>query len=161
MSAAAGRALGRRPAGGRLSRTWPAAALLVAGVVAVPNVVVLSSLATPNVDLWLHLWRTQLVELALNTLALLAGVGAGTLVVGTLLAWLVVHYRFPGRGVFEWALILPLAAEMTAGATKGARISWYDDCGHSPFFEHAERFNRELDEFATAIQAQHVRAHRA
>jgi iron(III) transport system permease protein len=42
-------------------------------------------------------------------LALLVGVGAGTLVVGTLLAWLVVHYRFPGRDVFEWALILPLA----------------------------------------------------
>ncbi len=32
-----------------------------------------------------------------NTLVLLAGVGAGTLVVGTGLAWLVVHYRFPGR----------------------------------------------------------------
>ena len=59
------------------------------------------------------------------------------------------------------ALILPIAAEMTAAAIKGARISWYDDCGHSPFFEHAERFNRELDEFATAIQAQHVGEHRA
>jgi non-heme chloroperoxidase len=58
------------------------------------------------------------------------------------------------------ALILPMAAEMTAAAIKESRISWYDDCGHSPFFEHAERFNRELDEFATAIQAQHVRAHR-
>ena len=59
------------------------------------------------------------------------------------------------------ALILPTAAEMTAAAIKGSRISWYDDCGHSPFFEHAERFNRELDEFATAIKAQHVRERRA
>jgi pimeloyl-ACP methyl ester carboxylesterase len=59
------------------------------------------------------------------------------------------------------ALILPIAAEMTAAAIKGSRISWYDDCGHSPFFEHAQRFNRELDEFATAIKAQHVRGHRA
>ena len=57
------------------------------------------------------------------------------------------------------ALILPIAAEMTAAAIKGSRISWYEDCGHSPFFEHAERFNRELDEFATAIKAQHVREH--
>ena len=40
---------------------------------------------------------------------LLAGVGGGTLLVGTLMAWLVVHYRFPGRDLFEWALILPLA----------------------------------------------------
>jgi non-heme chloroperoxidase len=54
-----------------------------------------------------------------------------------------------------------MAAEMTAAAIKGARISWYDDCGHSPFFEYPERFNRELDEFAMAIQAQHVREHRA
>lgn len=59
------------------------------------------------------------------------------------------------------ALILPRAAEMTAAAIKGARISWYDDCGHSPFFEYPERFNRELDEFATAIQARHVGEHRA
>ena len=58
------------------------------------------------------------------------------------------------------ALILPAAAEMTATAVKGSRISWYNDCGHSPFFEHAERFNRELDEFATAIKAQHGREHR-
>jgi non-heme chloroperoxidase len=60
---------------------------------------------------------------------------------------LIVHGR-------DDALILPAAAEMTAAAIKGSRISWYDDCGHSPFAEHAERFNRELDEFATAIRTQ-------
>ncbi len=49
------------------------------------------------------------------------------------------------------ALILPAAAAMTAAAIRGARVSWYEDCGHSPFVEHAPRFNRELDEFATAI----------
>jgi ABC-type Fe3+ transport system permease subunit len=49
------------------------------------------------------------LELVGNTLALLAGVGAGALVVGTGLAWLVVTYRFPGRGILEWALVLPLA----------------------------------------------------
>jgi pimeloyl-ACP methyl ester carboxylesterase len=54
------------------------------------------------------------------------------------------------------ALILPAAAEMTAAAIAGARISWYDDCGHSPFYEHAERYNRELDAFASAVQARHV-----
>jgi iron(III) transport system permease protein len=85
------------------------AALAVAAVLAVPVVVVISSLLAPRVEVWRHLWQTQLAELLLNTLALLAGVGAGTLLVGTLLAWLVVHYRFPGRNVFEWALILPLA----------------------------------------------------
>jgi iron(III) transport system permease protein len=58
---------------------------------------------------WLHLWETQLAGLVVNTLGLAAAVGAGTLVIGTALAWLVVAYRFPGRRVFEWALVLPLA----------------------------------------------------
>ena len=59
--------------------------------------------------MWAHLWRTQLLELALNTVALVAGVGLGTLVLGTALGWLVTSYEFPGRRLFEWALILPLA----------------------------------------------------
>ncbi len=54
------------------------------------------------------------------------------------------------------ALILPAAAEMTAAAIRGARISWYDDCGHSPFHEHAQRYNRELAEFVQAIAPAHV-----
>jgi len=46
-------------------------------------------------------------------------------------------------------LILPAAAEMTAAAIKGATISFHDDCGHSPFYEDAERYNRELAAFAS------------
>ncbi|MGH7279501.1 MAG: ABC transporter permease, partial [Candidatus Rokuibacteriota bacterium] len=68
-----------------------------------------ASLARPAVAVWAHLWQTQLVELIVNTAALVAGVAVGTLVLGTGLAWLVVAYRFPGRAFFEWALILPLA----------------------------------------------------
>ncbi len=78
-------------------------------MIAVPSLAVLVSLAHPAREIWTHLWRTQLVELLGNTLALVAGVGAGTLVVGAGLAWLVVTYRFPGRAVLEWALVLPLA----------------------------------------------------
>jgi iron(III) transport system permease protein len=92
-----------------VSSWWPLAAVAVAAVLAAPIVAVLASLARPSVDIWTHLWRTQLVELMVNTLLLLAGVGAGTLVVGAGLAWLVAHHRFPGRRAFEWALILPLA----------------------------------------------------
>jgi pimeloyl-ACP methyl ester carboxylesterase len=47
------------------------------------------------------------------------------------------------------ALILPKAAEMTAKAIKGAVVSLYDDCGHSPFYEDAERYNRELAAFVS------------
>ena len=85
-----------------IGSTWSWVAVGIASVLAVPIAAVLSSLARPRGEVWLHLWRTQLVELVLNTVLLLAGVGAGTLVVGTGLAWLIVHYRFPGRGLFEW-----------------------------------------------------------
>lgn len=47
------------------------------------------------------------------------------------------------------ALILPLAAEMTAAAIKGATVSLYDDCGHAPFYEDAPRYNRELAAFVS------------
>ena len=88
---------------------WVVAAVGIAAIIAVPVVAVVSSLATPATEIWLHLWRTQLVELTWNTVRLLVGVGAGTLVVGAGLAWLVVYHRFPGHAVLEWALILPLA----------------------------------------------------
>jgi pimeloyl-ACP methyl ester carboxylesterase len=46
------------------------------------------------------------------------------------------------------AVVLPRAAETAASTIPGARISWYEDCGHSPFFEDSARFNRELAAFA-------------
>ena len=52
------------------------------------------------------------------------------------------------------ALILPPAAEMTAAAIKGATVSFYDDCGHAPFYEDAARFNRELAAFASSAWRQ-------
>ena len=91
------------------SALWAWLAMGVTAMLAVPIAAVLSSLAVPAGEVWLHLWRTQLLELIANTLLLLLGVGVGTLIVGGGLAWLVVHHRFPGRAALEWALILPLA----------------------------------------------------
>ena len=88
---------------------WPFAAGMIALVVATPILVVVFSLANPKVAIWRHLWQTQLGELIWNTLALIAGVGVGVLTLGISLAWLVTMYRFPGRALFEWLLILPLA----------------------------------------------------
>jgi iron(III) transport system permease protein len=88
---------------------WAIAAGGIAVVVALPVAVVVASWRAPAHDVWAHLWRTQLTELIANTLILVAGVAAGTLLLGAGLAWLVVGYRFPGRGIFEWALVLPLA----------------------------------------------------
>jgi iron(III) transport system permease protein len=96
-------------AAGRSDLVWLLAAGLIAALGATPLAGVLAALLTPRGELWAHLARTQLVELVVNTLLLLLGVGAGTLVLGTGLAWLVVGFRFPGRSLFEGALVLPLA----------------------------------------------------
>jgi len=45
------------------------------------------------------------------------------------------------------AVVLPAAAVMSLAAMPQARLSWFDDCGHSPFSEHAVRFNHELTGF--------------
>ncbi|MFQ5990383.1 MAG: ABC transporter permease [Candidatus Methylomirabilales bacterium] len=88
---------------------WPVAAGAVALLVATPILVVAASIVTPSLEVWKHLWETQLIELIWNTFILIGGVGIGVTVLGTGLAWLVTMYRFPGRSAFEWLLILPLA----------------------------------------------------
>jgi iron(III) transport system permease protein len=58
---------------------------------------------------WSHLAQTVLPEYILNSLLLCLGVGLGVAVVGVTTAWLTAMHDFPGRRVFEWALVLPLA----------------------------------------------------
>jgi iron(III) transport system permease protein len=81
----------------------------IALLVAAPILVVLSSVAAPAGPVWAHLAATLLPEYIRNSLVLMLGVGAGTLLIGVSTAWLVTMCRFPGRAVFEWALLLPLA----------------------------------------------------
>lgn len=47
-------------------------------------------------------------------------------------------------------IVLPAAGRYTASAVPQARLSLYEGIGHSPFFEDAPRFNRELAEFVGA-----------
>ncbi len=51
-------------------------------------------------------------------------------------------------------LIMPAAAEMTAAHVPHARISWFENCGHSPFYEDAPRFNQELAAFVASTRSQ-------
>ena len=94
---------------------------------AVPLVAVLASWRHPAWDVWSHLWRTQLSEIITNTLLLVTGVGVGTLVLGAGLAWLIAACHFPGRAVFEWALVLPLA--LPAYVSAFAFLALFDYAG--------------------------------
>ncbi|MBT9540778.1 MAG: iron ABC transporter permease, partial [Thiobacillus sp.] len=84
-------------------------ALAVAALVLVPVVVTFSSFAQVEGDILAHLTEFVLPELIGNTLWLVAGVGIGVSVLGVSLAWLTAMCEFPGRRLFDWALLLPLA----------------------------------------------------
>ena len=83
--------------------------MLTAGVLSIPVLVILASLAEPSSENWEHIKSTVLPEYLLNTGLLAAGVALGTLVLGVSTAWLTAMCRFPGRSVFVWLLLLPLA----------------------------------------------------
>lgn len=90
-------------------RTWRLASLLPALLVAIPLLVVFAGWLQPESEVWRHLADTVLGDLVANTLYLLVGVGVGVLFLGVGLAWLTALCEFPGRRLFDWALMLPLA----------------------------------------------------
>ena len=85
---------------------------LVAGIViAVPVVMVLATgLLEGAGPAWTHIRETLLVRYLGGTLSVLTLTGALCLLFAVPTAWLITMFRFPGRAVFEWLLILPLAA---------------------------------------------------
>jgi iron(III) transport system permease protein len=93
------------------------ASLAVAFLVGVPIIGVLSNLilVTDPVAVqatgttFAHLWSTVLPEYVGNSLAIAAIVAVLAAIGGIGCAWLVAVFDFPGKRVFEWALILPLA----------------------------------------------------
>lgn len=89
---------------------WFVLTLLVALLVALPLAgLVVQALQPDEQGVWLHLADTVLLEYIQNSLLLALGVGLGTAFLGTLSAWLVTRYQFPGQSTLEWALLLPLA----------------------------------------------------
>jgi iron(III) transport system permease protein len=93
------------------ARTLPgwAAITAVAAAMAAPVAVVAWSLTDPDTAIWQQLWRTRLPGMLRDTVTLSVAVLAGTLVLGTALAWLVTAYEFRGRRVLGWLLVTPLA----------------------------------------------------
>jgi iron(III) transport system permease protein len=104
-----------------------AAAIVIAALLALPVVSVMMSLFAGAGDTWTHLAATALPRYVLNTLVLLALVAAGVVSIGVVSAWLVTAYRFPGRDVLEWALLLPLA--MPAYVMAYAYTDWLQFTG--------------------------------
>lgn len=62
-----------------------------------------------DLAVWQRLWATRVPELLFNTVSLAGAVAILTLVLGVLTAWMVTRFEFPGRRLWEVALVLPLA----------------------------------------------------
>jgi len=88
---------------------WSLITLILALLLLCPiALVILRSFASSG-DTWQHLMTYLLPRYVQNSLFLMLGVGAIVSTIGVSSAWLVSMCRFPGRRVFEWALLLPLA----------------------------------------------------
>jgi len=88
---------------------WSVAALIISLIALAPVIAVGVLALKSSGDTWPHLVANVLPGALRRTLGLMAGVGLLSLAIGTGTAWLVTMYRFPGRRLFEWLLLLPLA----------------------------------------------------
>ncbi len=88
---------------------WSAGVLASALLLSLPLLTVLGFVLQPAGEVWAHLAENVLDEYIANSLWLMGGVAAGTLLLGVSSAWITTMCAFPGRRFFEWALLLPMA----------------------------------------------------
>ncbi len=89
---------------------WTFFAIAIAFLISTPVMVVLASIFTDSGEIWSHLVSTVLISYIINSLGLMLGVSVGVLLIGVGTAWLVTMCRFWWSNIFEWGLLLPLAA---------------------------------------------------
>ncbi|GAB2496803.1 ABC transporter permease [Arenimonas alkanexedens] len=95
---------------GALRTAWPRVlAWLLALPLLLPALWLVSAFATPAPDVWPHLFAQVLPEAVRNTLALLGLIAVFALLPGVGFAWASARYDYPGRRLFDWALVLPMA----------------------------------------------------
>ncbi|SEI71620.1 iron(III) transport system permease protein [Allopseudospirillum japonicum] len=89
---------------------WGVSAWVIALLVLLPILAVFGLALWPqDENIWPHLWETVLGHYISTTLMLMLGVGLLSACIGVSTAWLTSLYEFPGRRIFEWALLLPFA----------------------------------------------------
>ena len=88
---------------------WSLGVVAVGLIMALPVLVVFGYIFVPAGDVWQHLADTVLKDYVVNSLLLMIGVTVGVLTLGVVTAWLASMCHFPGRKIFEWALLLPMA----------------------------------------------------
>ena len=88
---------------------WSALPFAVLFVFTAPILIILSSFFGGYSENWNHIINFVLLDYVSSSIYLVFGVSLIVLLIGTITAWTVTNFNFPGKRVFEWALILPLA----------------------------------------------------
>jgi iron(III) transport system permease protein len=88
---------------------WTVLAVMVFLLVSIPALTLILRIFDADGPQWPYIADRLLTHYIPSTLLLLGGVTTLTLIVGVGMAWIVSSYEFPGRKLFEWLLILPLA----------------------------------------------------
>ncbi len=88
---------------------WSVYVWLIGGLVALPILTIAVKLWDGPGSIWSHVVEHLLFDYVSNSLWLSAGCILLTFLMGVSSAWCVTRYDFPGRKVFEWLLLLPLA----------------------------------------------------
>lgn len=91
----------------RADRRWLIGPLLV--LVGIPLLMLLTSWAQPQPEIWQHLSRYLLPRLIGHTAVMMIVVGAGVAVLGVGMAWLSACCEYPLRRILDPLLVLPLA----------------------------------------------------
>lgn len=93
----------------KITDRWQLGILAITLLFAIPVFTIFSFVFQDSGDVWNHLAETVLSDYIINSLLLMLGVSFGTLSIGITTAWLTSLCEFPGRKLFQWALLLPLA----------------------------------------------------
>ncbi|GIT71401.1 MAG: hypothetical protein Ct9H300mP28_12150 [Pseudomonadota bacterium] len=93
----------------KISGSWNLFTLTLVILFALPVISLMVTAGSAEENIWEHLLSTVMPGYLENTFWLMLGVGSGTLLLGVSAGWLISMTEFPGRGVMEWALLLPLA----------------------------------------------------
>jgi iron(III) transport system permease protein len=88
---------------------WSILSFIFVILIILPNIDIILHLFNKPNENWLHIKTYLLKDYIINSIKLITATSLLTLIIGTVLAWLISIYEFPMRRFFKWALVLPLA----------------------------------------------------
>ena len=91
------------------NRIWLPSIVGTALILSIPILTIGFSVFETSTEIWQHLKDTVLTEYISNSLILAFGVGSYALLIGVSTAWLTAMCKFPGKNIFTWLLLLPMA----------------------------------------------------